>query len=101
MIIGTTSMKGVLQEMDLVDCFNVSQSVPMIHSSSDIASILGNFKCEPSVATQIGDELESKYSTDGICMKNFLMAVELSTQKSANGSVELENISEALSAIMD
>ena len=46
MIIGTTSMKGVLQEMDLVDCFNVCQSVPMIHYSNEVSAIANNFKCD-------------------------------------------------------
>lgn len=87
--------------MDLVDCFNVTQSVPMIHYSGEIASVVGNFKCDEQTASAIGDELEAKYSTQGISMKNLLMAIELSTQKSANGEIELENIKEGLAAIMD
>lgn len=43
MIIGTTSMKYILQEMDLVDNFNVCLTVPKIRDQSEIFSILKNF----------------------------------------------------------
>lgn len=46
MIIGTTSIKYDLQALDLVDCFNVCQQVPMIHQANEVSSILNNFKCD-------------------------------------------------------
>ena len=44
MIIGTTSLKSILQEMDVVDCFNVSCSVPSLYQDSEIQSVLSNYK---------------------------------------------------------
>jgi len=101
MIIGTTSMKGMLAEMDLVDCFNVCQSVPLIHAANEVASVAQNFKCDQETAQAIGDDLEAKYSTQGISMRNLLMAIESSLQKSASGQVELEHVADSLSATMD
>jgi hypothetical protein len=43
MIIGTTSMKHILQDMELVDCFNVSQSVPHVHDAHEFEAVLSNF----------------------------------------------------------
>lgn len=50
----------------------------MIYQAAEVQSILNNFKCDQQTAAHIGKELEAKYSNDGICMKNFLMAIELS-----------------------
>lgn len=43
MIIGTTSMKYVLQEMDLVDNFDVCWTVPKIHTESELYNVLKTF----------------------------------------------------------
>ena len=53
----------------------------MIYQANEVQSILNNFKCDQQTAAHIGKELEAKYCNDGICMKNFLMAIELSQQK--------------------
>ena len=44
MIIGTTSMKSILQEMEVVDVFNVSLNVPSLKTKHEIAAVLSNFK---------------------------------------------------------
>ena len=36
MIIGTTSMKDIMSEMDLADCFNVCLNVPQVSTSEEI-----------------------------------------------------------------
>lgn len=40
MIIGTTSMKSILQEMELVDCFNVCQHVPTVRLANEVTAVL-------------------------------------------------------------
>ncbi len=40
MVIGTTSMKSILQEMELVDCFNVCQTVPSVRLRNEISAVL-------------------------------------------------------------
>lgn len=78
MIIGTTSAKNALQQIELVDCFNLCLTVPQIHYSSEISSVMNNFKCDQQTANNVGMELEAKYSGVGISMKNMLLAIELS-----------------------
>lgn len=43
MIIGTTSMKSILQEMEVVDCFNVCLNMPSLKLQQEITSVLNNF----------------------------------------------------------
>lgn len=40
MIIGTTSMKNIMQDMALVDCFNVCLKVPNIFEKEEVSSVL-------------------------------------------------------------
>mmetsp|Transcript_10522 Transcript_10522/g.17642 ORF Transcript_10522/g.17642 Transcript_10522/m.17642 type:complete len:117 (+) Transcript_10522:1697-2047(+) len=40
MIIGTTSMKDIMRDMDLLDCFNVCLKVPQISEESEVLEIL-------------------------------------------------------------
>ena len=40
MIVGTTSQKSILQEMDLVDCFNVCLNMPSIHEKEEMQVLL-------------------------------------------------------------
>lgn len=44
MIIGTTSLKGILQEMEVVDCFNVCMNVPSLKLKNEFSSVLSHFK---------------------------------------------------------
>lgn len=48
MIIGTTSMKSVMQEMDLVDCFNTCLSVPSLSDASEFKKLLSHFSKDPT-----------------------------------------------------
>ena len=43
MIIGTTSQKAIMQEMDLVSCFNVCLNVPYLTLESEVIAILSQF----------------------------------------------------------
>jgi hypothetical protein len=53
MIIGTTSMKSVLEEMEVVQCFNVCQSVACVKKQMEIASVLAQFKGSEEVIKRI------------------------------------------------
>lgn len=57
MIIGTTSMKSILQEMEVVDCFNVSLNIPSLRIRNEFSSILSNFKGSSEHINKISQEL--------------------------------------------
>jgi len=40
MIIGTTSMRSIMQEMEMVDCFNVCLNVPSLKTKNEVAAVL-------------------------------------------------------------
>jgi hypothetical protein len=59
MIIGTTSMKHILQDMELVDCFNVSQSVPHVHDAHEFEAVLSNFSNNKQVIQEAASVIET------------------------------------------
>jgi vesicle-fusing ATPase len=48
LVIGTTSMKRILQDLEVVDSFNTCQAVPLVSMEEEIISILSNFNCGSS-----------------------------------------------------
>jgi vesicle-fusing ATPase len=82
MIIGTTSMKDVLKEMELVDAFNVSMNVPTIRHRQEISSVLSNYEVPSDVTSRISEEMVKKASPGGIPIKNLMLSIDLSRQKS-------------------
>ncbi len=80
MIIGTTSMKSILQEMEVVDCFNVCLNVPSLKSKHEFAAVLSNFKASSSEVTKITQELcENRRigESGGIPIKDMVLSIEL------------------------
>lgn len=45
LVIGTTSMKRILQDLEVVDSFNTCLNVPLVSMEQEIISILSNFNC--------------------------------------------------------
>lgn len=43
MIIGTTANRHCLEDLSLVDIFNVKMKVPLVHSDEDLKSVLSEF----------------------------------------------------------
>lgn len=82
MIIGTTSMKEILKEMEVVDCFNVCMNVPCLKYRQEITQVLNNYQISSDVANTISQELvEKTTSTGGIPIKNMMLSIDLSRQK--------------------
>jgi hypothetical protein len=57
MIIGTTSMKSILQDMELVDCFNVCQHVPNVRLKNEITAVLSQYKGSSEEIRKISSDL--------------------------------------------
>ena len=84
MIIGTTSMKSVLQEMELVDCFNVCQHVPSVRLKQEITSVLSHYKATSEETRKIAEALTKSEDGEsgivrggGIPIKNLILSIEL------------------------
>ena len=97
MIIGTTSMKSIMQEMDLVDCFNACLQVPTLRHSSEIEVVLSQFSKDQTMVQKISEFTASR-TLDGLPIKNLMLALELSLQKS-NGTLEFSQFIESLDSI--
>jgi vesicle-fusing ATPase len=97
MIIGTTSMKSIMQEMDLVDCFNACLQVPTLKESSEIEVVLSQFSNDQQMVKKISDFTASR-TLEGLPIKNLMLALELSLQKS-NGTLEFSQFIESLDSI--
>ncbi|KAM6957437.1 vesicle-fusing ATPase isoform 2-T2 [Aplochiton taeniatus] len=79
LIIGTTSRKDVLQEMEMLDAFSTSIHVPNISTGEHLVEaleLLGSFS-EPE-RTKIGQQMKGKRVYIGI--KKLLMLIEMSLQ---------------------
>eukprot|EP00347_Sterkiella_histriomuscorum_P002129 403369358 len=102
MIIGTTSMRSIMHEMEVVDCFNVCLNVPSIKSKQEIASIFSHFSATSQeinkIASYLCDE-EKIHETGGIPMKNMVLSIELALQNCERGNIESEVFLESLRAV--
>lgn len=92
-------MKYVLQEMDLVDSFNVSLQVPKIHYEDEISAILKNFPGDADVVATISKEVAEKHSLDGLSIRNLILAADTSLAKSEANKMEFDNFMESINAL--
>ena len=53
MIIGTTSMKSIMQEMDLIDCFTTCLPVPSLSSCEEVKALLNKFSDDQDTIERI------------------------------------------------
>lgn len=106
MIIGTTSMKSILQEMEVVDCFNVCQSVPCVRLKKEINAVLSQFtggKNEEE-SRRIADELvqgseDGAIRGAGIPIKNLILSIELAIESNSKGRLEFESFMDAFNSV--
>uniref|UniRef100_A0A8C9WB71 Vesicle-fusing ATPase n=1 Tax=Scleropages formosus TaxID=113540 RepID=A0A8C9WB71_SCLFO len=85
LIIGTTSRKDVLREMEMLDVFSTTITVPNISTGEQLVEaleLLGSFK--DSERARIAREVKSKQVWIGI--KKLLMLIEMSMQVSEKSS---------------
>jgi hypothetical protein len=50
LIIGTTSLKEILREMEVVDCFNVCMNVPTLKKENEITTVLSKYNISTEVS---------------------------------------------------
>lgn len=53
LIIGTTSMRDILSELEVLSCFNTTLHVPNVHTSQELTTILSNFNCAAAEVSSI------------------------------------------------
>jgi vesicle-fusing ATPase len=102
MILGTTSMKSILQEMELVDCFNVCQHVPTVRLQNEITTVLSQYKGSSEEIRKISQELTedgSGVGSAGIPIKNLLLSTELAMESSRSGTVEYGTFMESFRSV--
>jgi vesicle-fusing ATPase len=104
MIIGTTSMRSVLEEMEVVQCFNVCQSVPCVKKQKEIASVLAQFKGSEEVIKRISQDL-TKGSDDGsirgsgIPIKNLILSIEMAIETNSNKTLDYDTFMHAFNSV--
>lgn len=74
-ILGTTSIKSILEELDVVDCFNVNIKLPMLEEAKEIAEVLGSVCSDIEVNQDIGNNCPS------ISIKDLILIAEMAKQK--------------------
>jgi vesicle-fusing ATPase len=74
-ILGTTSIKSILEEMDLVDCFNVNIKLPMLEEPEEIQEVLKTISSDKTAIRDIAD------SCPRIAIKDLILIAEMSKQK--------------------
>ncbi len=103
MIIGTTSMKSILQEMELVDCFNVCQAVPSVRHRNEISAVLSQFNGSSEEIRKITNELtkgeDGTIRGAGIPIKNLILSIELGIESSHKGTLEFESFMDAFRSV--
>lgn len=56
MIIGTTSQKVVLDELEISQCFNVSKKVPTIYETNELTAVLSQYPISSSEMGGVTEE---------------------------------------------
>lgn len=77
MIIGTTSLKSILQEMEVVDCFNVCLNVPSIKLKEEITTVLSQFNGSGETISRISTRLvdQEVIESGGIPIKDMILSI--------------------------
>ena len=91
LIIGTTSMRDILNDLEVISCFNTVLQVPNIHTSQELSTILSNFNCPAEEVSSIANDFDTMYSQQGVPIKMLLLAVELAIEREGNGTLTREH----------
>jgi len=78
LIIGTTSMADTLQEFELVDAFNVTQSIPILATEEEIFTVLDKYPGSQDEKQKIATSFENK---PGVGIKYLMLTCEMALQK--------------------
>ena len=83
MIIGTTSVPHLLEDLGIVQSFSVSQEVPLLSSKEEIVEVLQSIaKIDPTEAEEIAYAILPK----SIGIKQLLMVVEMAKESSSDSA---------------
>ena len=98
LIIGTTSMKSTLEDMELVDSFNVSLRIPLLKDKDEIKAVLLAVE-----AFEEGKELEEalKICPDFLPIKKLLMVIEMARSRDDIGSEKKISVSSFEQSLFD
>jgi len=75
LILGTTSMKSIMSEMAVVECFNVCLNVPSLKYKKEITSVLSEFNSSSEEISKIGEEVmrQNIEKEGGITIKDLIL----------------------------
>ena len=99
LIIGTTSMKDILRDLEVINCFNTTLHVPNVLGGAELTAILNNFNCASHEIQAIAVEFEQKYSAFGVPVKTLLLAVELAIERSGTGELKKVHFMDCLQSV--
>lgn len=74
-ILGTTSIKTILEELDIVDCFNINIKLPLVDKPSEIKEVLQHVAPEDEAADDIANVCPN------IAIKDLILITEMAKQK--------------------
>ena len=95
LIIGTTSVPHVLEDLGLTQAFSLSQSINLLQEPSEVAEVLvasGNIT--PSDANEIGNSISQP-----IGIKRLLMVAEMARQSSEKETIGVSTFLECLHTV--
>ena len=99
LILGTTSMKDILSELEVISCFNTVLNVPNVHSGEELSTILSNFNCSAADLSSIANDFDSICQNRGVPVKQLLLAVELAIEREGNGALTRDNFVDCLQSV--
>jgi hypothetical protein len=88
MIIGTTSMGNILNELEVVSAFNVKLTVPTLNNTNEVLNVLGKFNGNMTEKKKIAEDLSY------IPIKQLLLIIDMTLQK-GNDSLIYEHFCDA------
>ena len=95
LILGTTSVPHVLEDLGLTQAFSLSQSINLLQEPSEIAEVLGvASNIPPSDAAAIANSISKP-----IGIKHLLMVAEMARQSSDSEKVEVSTFLECLHTV--
>lgn len=75
LIIGTTSMSNILNELEVVSAFNVKLTIPTLNNAHEVMNILSKFNGDMGEKRKIADDLSY------IPIKQLLLIIDMTLQK--------------------
>ena len=93
MILGTTTQRSVLQQLDLASCFDRDLAVPNVHSQAELANICGEVKAFDSDQELIQSLNMLRETTGvedvGVGIKRILLGIETARQSERGQRAEM------------